>query len=102
MGEVLAGGFLRVWRLGRIGGDEFCAVLPETDIDQAEQRAQAVLAAMARSELRLPDGSRPSVSIGIAALAAPDETFAMLSHRADMALYEAKRGGRRGVMREPD
>ena len=88
--------------LGRIGGDEFCAVLPETDIDQAEQRAQAVLAAMARSELRLPDGSRPSVSIGIAALAAPDETFAMLSHRADMALYEAKRGGRRGVMREPD
>ncbi|MEZ5464132.1 MAG: GGDEF domain-containing protein [Lysobacteraceae bacterium] len=90
--------------LGRIGGDEFCALLPDTGIEQAEQRAQAVLAALADSELLLPDGSRPSVSVGVAAAAASGEgeTFASLSHRADMALYEAKRRGRRGVIRAPD
>jgi len=78
--------------LGRSGGDEFVAVLPGADEDQAriivERLRKSIRAGAAR------DPSSPTASIGIAA--APEDGWeaAALLDRADARLYEEKR--RRG------
>ena len=72
----------------RMGGDEF-AIIAFAERDVARRIAEAVLSAM--------DGR---VSIGIAERR-PDDTINSLVGRADMALYEAKRGGR-GRVAEAD
>ncbi len=82
--------------VGRIGGEEFGVLLPETNREPALQAARRVLD-MARS-LRVegPEGllrERLSVSIGLAE-SEEDSTVENLMARADEALYRAKREGR--------
>lgn len=76
-------------RLARFGGDEFMAVLPNTDIEQASLVADRLHAAG-------KDGQPQawSVSIGISAWQDPDDDVAALLARADKALYKAKACGR--------
>lgn len=84
--------------LGRIGGEEFLAILPGADPERAAEVAERLRAAVAA--LRLPE--RPelgfSISIGLVNLGdlAPDWESLLL--RADECLYEAKRGGRDRVV----
>ncbi|GAB7052518.1 putative bifunctional diguanylate cyclase/phosphodiesterase [Catenuloplanes indicus] len=78
---------------GRLGGDEFAVVLHKVgDAEQAEVVARRILAAAAR-ELTV-DGvpSGIGVSIGIA-LTTADDPADVVRHRADMAMYQAKRRG---------
>ncbi len=83
--------------IGRIGGEEFALLLPETNGVSARALADRLRAAVAAMRI---DGlpAVMTVSAGISELA-PDETAidAALS-RADGALYEAKRGGRNRVV----
>jgi len=88
---------LRDWDiLGRIGGEEFAVLLPETEATQgllvAERLRQAV--ATSRMPLEKLKAIQLTVSIGIATLCDSDADFNALFHRADTALYEAKRTGR--------
>ncbi|WP_305785789.1 putative bifunctional diguanylate cyclase/phosphodiesterase [Symbioplanes lichenis] len=80
---------------GRLGGDEFAVVLHDIGSEaNAEAVARRIVAAT--GEPVMIDGRpvRPSVSIGIA-LSGPGEfTADELLHRADVAMYHAKR--RRG------
>ena len=72
--------------VGRIGGDEFLVLLPDTDADGA-----ATLAARMQQgcgALELPDGSRVSVSLGVASGDGTQDADMLL--RADRALYDAK------------
>lgn len=81
----------------RIGGEEFCAVLPDIDQEHAKAIAERIRAAYAALGLRLDDdGLSGTVSIGLA-MTAPDEDFSSLLNRADAALYQAKNGGRNQV-----
>ncbi len=81
--------------LGRIGGEEFVVVCPDTGLDQA-----LVVAGRLRDAtgaLRFDDidpALRVSVSIGAAQARKPDETREDLFARADAALYRAKQRGR--------
>ncbi|MFI5838937.1 putative bifunctional diguanylate cyclase/phosphodiesterase [Catenuloplanes sp. NPDC051500] len=78
---------------GRLGGDEFAVVLHRIgDADQAAVVARRILDATAR-ELTI-DGApaRVGASIGIALTTATDPATVVL-HRADMAMYQAKRRG---------
>jgi diguanylate cyclase (GGDEF)-like protein len=80
--------------VARLGGDEFCVILPNADAAKAAVALERCLDLIARSELEI-DGKRFSVagSAGVAAL----QTGMMpsdLMHKADQALYVAKRGGR--------
>jgi diguanylate cyclase (GGDEF)-like protein len=84
---------------GRLGGEEFAILMPETDIAGAQALAERLCAAI--RELRFEAAGQffgVSASIGVAALAAADEGIAALMARADAALYQAKGAGRDRVI----
>lgn len=88
--DVLRAGDL----LARFGGDEFVALLPDTELDIAEEVAERVRRAIAAVEAA--EGRPLTVSIGISELVAGDD-FSALFDRADLALYDAKHAGRNAV-----
>lgn len=80
---------------GRYGGDEFIALLPETDLGNAFQAAERLRKSI--TQLVYPTETTPlhvTASIGLAELQAPGETLEALIERADQALYAAKQSGR--------
>ncbi|WKZ12616.1 MAG: GGDEF domain-containing protein [Gammaproteobacteria bacterium] len=80
--------------LGRLGGEEFVAVLPGTDVAGALRCAERVREAVARH----PVGSTLSITVsaGVAEYR-PGESIPELLTRADQAMYAAKRSGRNRV-----
>ena len=76
-------------QLTRFGGDEFLAILPDTDLDRALLIAQRLHEAAKRSQ-----PVAWSVSIGISEWAGKDDNLSALLNRADAALYKAKGSGR--------
>ncbi len=80
----------------RFGGDEFVLILTETSTEAAEKRAQQLLDGMKR--LTVPHGERylapPTVSLGLALYPDHGSTAEALLRAADIALYNAKNGGR--------
>jgi diguanylate cyclase (GGDEF)-like protein len=83
---------------GRYGGDEFVAILPETDLLTAAAIAERLRLAVgepAPGACPLPRGM-PSVtvSIGVATVAAGGQDIDALIAQADQALYTAKHAGR--------
>lgn len=87
--------------VGRIGGDEFLAILPETPLPEARVVGERIrLAVMERVG---PSEPAVSISVGIAALdtrkpaAGPAEALIEAQKRADQALYRAKAAGRNRV-----
>lgn len=98
VGRVLPAGLRERDRVGRLGGEEFLAVLPGASVDRAEQVALRMRGAIADTALETPQGAlRFSVSIGVAGLQ-PGETIDRLVARADAALYRAKNEGRDRVV----
>lgn len=81
--------------IGRLGGDEFAIMLPDMDFDEARKACDRLVAAVAASPVPLPAGASVAVGIscGVAQWNGTDSLDA-LQHQADVALYEAKRGGR--------
>lgn len=79
----------------RWGGEEFLLVLPETDLAQAKVVADGVLRRIAAASVQSAVGPvSTTVSIGLT-ITRPGETdVEALVHRADVALYRAKRDGR--------
>jgi diguanylate cyclase (GGDEF)-like protein len=73
----------------RLGGDEFCIVLPDCTVDAALVRAAEV-----RSLLRDAEDEVLTVSVGIATAPHHGSTAELLLANADRALYEAKHRGR--------
>lgn len=81
-------------RLGRYGGDEFLAILPDTDRTRAEDVAgrleQAVREAAAR------ESARPTLSVGLASTQESGHEAVPLIEAADAMLYANKQRGRNG------
>ena len=77
--------------LGRFGGDEFVALLPDNDSAAALAIAERIRAHVNESRL---EGADPiTASFGVAELQERD-TYQSLFERADQALYKAKQDGR--------
>jgi diguanylate cyclase (GGDEF)-like protein len=83
--------------VARLGGDEFAIWMNGADHMTAAERAEFLRDAVPRelAEITDPDLPRVSVSIGIACREpGGGEPLGNLMRRADLAMYEVKRGGR--------
>ncbi|MDB5902458.1 MAG: hypothetical protein JWM26_1336 [Betaproteobacteria bacterium] len=84
--------------LGRLGGEEFSAILPETGLDGAWRVADRLRQVTAK--LRFAGEYAEfgvTVSIGMATITAADHQLSHVMERADKALYLAKKQGRNRV-----
>lgn len=82
--------------LGRWGGEEFVALLPETGLREAAGIAERLRAAVAAVRAAEMPGRTISASVGVAEWQA-GESGESLMRRADRALYVAKAAGRNRV-----
>jgi diguanylate cyclase (GGDEF)-like protein/putative nucleotidyltransferase with HDIG domain len=90
--------------LGRYGGEEFLAVLPETDAQEAltiAERMRAAVAAFPLVTSLIEGGHNTTISVGVSTFPADGATGTELLEVADQAMYWAKRLGRNQV-RTPD
>ncbi len=89
-------------RLGRIGGEEFAVLLPDTDAECAAEVAERLRRALAAMVVPGHEGLSVTASFGLAA-ALPEEAATSapetMLEAADQALYRAKRAGRNRVER---
>ena len=86
--------------VGRLGGEEFAVLLPESGRKKAMEVAERLCRAVAAAEVSL-DGKPPlrfTASIGVATLAQEDANIGEVLSRADKALYEAKSAGRNRIV----
>lgn len=90
--------------VGRWGGEEFLALLPEADADEALSAAERLRAQVQHSPFPGADGPiAVTVSVGVVAVPASalhDARIDDLVRRADAALYRAKDLGRNRVERQ--
>lgn len=87
---------------GRLGGEEFAVLLPETDVDGAMVVAEKIRALLEATIIHYRDetfGVTTSIGVSVVTTDAPD-LEAGLDH-ADKALYAAKNAGRNQVRFEP-
>ena len=80
---------------GRYGGEEFAAILPETDVTaavQSAERLREVIEAQFRQDIRL------TISVGITCFPCDGDEVDVLVKTADEALYQAKAEGKNRVV----
>ena len=84
--------------IGRYGGEEFLALLPMTNLLEAQILAERLREQVENSEeIKRQHGFGVTVSIGVAQITDHD-TQKQLIQRADEALYKAKAAGRNRVV----
>ena len=84
----------------RIGGDEFCVLLPEQDLKSAAKLA-ARLATAIEEEVAAPGEPSVTVSIGVAASPEHGDEAEALIDTADRAMYRAKAAGEGIALGDP-
>jgi diguanylate cyclase (GGDEF)-like protein len=98
--EALRHASREVDRIGRVGGEEFCVLLPSTDLAGAEQVARRMLESV--RALRVAWAGQDlavTVSIGVGVAGARQDTLVEVQRRVDRALYAAKDLGRDRIER---
>jgi len=87
--------------LGRLGGEEFGLLLPETNLNQAKIVAERIQKTWEEMSSTV-DGHviRSTVSIGVAEAGPADKSFEDVLRRADRMMYKAKESGRNRVVAE--
>ncbi len=92
--------------MGRIGGEEFAILLPETPLDEACRVAERLRESVEQTPIReLPAAKNGggsllgkdhflTVSIGVATMEGEETPLEKLLQQADKSLYEAKHSGR--------
>jgi diguanylate cyclase (GGDEF)-like protein len=83
--------------VGRWGGEEFIAILPETDADGAAVVAERIRAGVADLEVPTDESLRIRLTASVGVAADASEGANHLVQQADNALYAAKAGGRNRV-----
>ena len=88
----------RVDSVGRIGGEEFSILMPDTDLQAAQGFAERLRKKIESTPLLDGEHSIPiTISTGITQIHAEDRSAESVFERADVALYRAKNSGRNRV-----
>ena len=100
LAEVSLNTLREVDLLGRLGGEEFAVLLPETEKSQAIEVAERLREALSQAKVLLDRGGLPirfTVSMGVSSLDSKDSNIDVLLNLADKGLYTAKENGRNKV-----
>lgn len=85
--------------LGRYGGEEFCCLLPETNIQSGARLAERFRYVVYAERFDFKDTSTDvTISLGVSEVREGIDSHEILIKKADDALYEAKRAGRNRVV----
>lgn len=86
--------------IGRLGGEEFAVMLPDTSLDSALDVAERMRKAVAAMAVEVLAGKiSVTVSVGLAPRTADKNSLELLLESADVAVYKAKSGGRNQTVR---
>ncbi len=89
--------------IGRLGGEEFAVLLPETDLATALAIAERLRAGIERLAIdAAPVAQTVTASFGVSTFMGEETTLDRLLARADRGLYRAKRAGRNLVVTEDE
>lgn len=84
--------------IGRIGGEEFAVLLPQTTLEDAVILAERLRQLTETIDIAAPQGNfHVTVSIGLTCVSPHDNEFSQALERADAGLYQAKQQGRNRV-----
>lgn len=98
MGTIIKDSIREIDIPGRYGGEEFCVVLPDTDLTGATQVAERIRETCENRVIKAYDASLSvTVSIGIAVYPKDAKKSGELLDKADWTLYKAKKQGRNRV-----
>ncbi|KAE9650649.1 diguanylate cyclase [Pseudomonas fluorescens] len=95
IGGVISASFRKSDVYGRLGGEEFAVLLPNTSLEAAQAIAEQLVESI--SGLAVEPVKGLSASLGVASTQAQDEDLHGLMNTADKALYRAKALGRNQV-----
>jgi len=95
MGRVISSSFRSTDIHGRLGGEEFAVLLPDTSIEVAIEIAEELVQTI--GELMIEPVHRVTASLGVASTEAGHKDLHSLMNNADKALYRAKALGRNQV-----
>jgi two-component system, cell cycle response regulator len=101
IGELLSDSFRQSDTAGRYGGEEFVVILPETDMDAAQQKLESLRKAVASTPIAVGSHGkqvRVTISAGIASFPQDGEDAAELFALADERMFQAKREGRNRIV----
>lgn len=83
---------------GRYGGEEFAIILPETNLEGAQEVAERIRAGVELHIVSYQDKKIPiSISVGVSRVDENDKRYEDLIRKADEAMYKAKVAGRNRV-----
>ncbi|PJC86578.1 hypothetical protein CSW98_10260 [Vibrio sp. HA2012] len=85
--------------IGRLGGEEFAVILPDTDKEQALNMAERLRFLLESTPCQLDDEQWVTVtlSIGVSQFEPDDTSINDVLNRADQAMYRSKRNGKNQV-----
>jgi two-component system cell cycle response regulator len=98
--QMLRGSLRAIDMSARFAGDEFCIVLPETELGDAARIAERLRKAISEAEYTTEQGEpmgQITLSIGISSFSASRQSPLSIIETADQALYRAKTRGRNCV-----
>lgn len=99
LSRMLISEFRTIDFVGRLGGEEFALVFPETDLSGAFIACERLRKNVMQQEIKVDDHNiRLTVSVGLSTLGADIVDGASLLKQADELLYAAKRKGRNQVV----
>jgi len=102
LARLLQRGLRDVDTPGRLGGDEFGIVLPETDLERASAVAERIRLLAENSRPERSDQHIPwTISLGVASVGEDARDVGAWMRQADLALYRAKAQGRNRVCVAP-
>ena len=99
MTKVVLENLRKVDCFGRLGGEEFLVLLPETDLNEAKIVAERIRTNIENKYINTHDQKISiTVSIGVSCYGLEDQVIDSIIQRADQGLYQAKNQGRNRVI----